>query len=164
MSVKVEFLNPFVTAAAEVLRAEAGTEVSRGPLTLERSATTSSDVTTLISLVGDVEGMVLFTLSREMCLGLVSQMMGQEFTELDELVQSGIGELGNVIAGRAATKLSQMGYNANISVPTLIIGQGATISTLDFQRLVVPLDTPLGSLQVHLALRERRDGAGSGAN
>jgi len=158
MTAKVEFLNPFITSAAEVLRAEAGIEVKRGGVAMERASGTTDDVTTLISLVGDVEGMVLFSASESMCLGLVSSMMGEEFTEFNELAQSGIAELANVIAGRAATKLSQAGYTTNISVPTMIVGRGATITTLDFQRLVVSLDTEFGAMQVHLGLRERVNG------
>lgn len=158
--VKVELVNPFVTAAAEILRAETGTEVTRGSLTVERSAATTGDLTALLTLVGDVEGMVMLSMSLGTALGMVGQMVGQEFEELDELAQSGIGELGNVITGRAATKLSAAGYDVEISVPTLIMGRGATVSTLDFQRLVVALETGFGPVQVHLALRERANGHG----
>ncbi|MGI6208607.1 MAG: chemotaxis protein CheX [Anaerolineae bacterium] len=154
MTLKPELISPFLVAAAEVLRAETGSAVQRGPLALERSAVTSQEVTALVTLVGQVEGTVLFSMSSETALGLVSRMMGEEFQRLDELVQSGIGELGNVIAGRAATKLSKMGLECTISVPTLIIGHGTVISTLDFQRLMVPLETELGDIQVHLAIRE----------
>jgi chemotaxis protein CheX len=50
--------------------------------------------------------------------------------------------------------LAEAGFQADISPPTLVMGKGTLISTLDFQRLVVPLRTPLGDLQIHLALRE----------
>jgi len=160
VTVRVEFINPFVTAAADVLRAEVGLEVSRGGLTLAQSAATAGDVTTLINLIGDVEGVVLYSMPLEMCLALVSQMIGQDFEEFDELAQSGIAELGNVITGKAAAGLSQAGYEASISVPTLVIGRGATISTLDFRRLVVPLQTNYGVLEIHVALREHQDGHG----
>ena len=155
---KVDFINPFVTSAAEVLRAEVGIEVKRGNLTLSSSATTSSDVSTLVNLVGDVEGLVLYSMPVEMCLSIVSRMVGQEFQEFDELAQSGIAELGNVISGQAATKLSNAGYEAQISVPTLITGRGVTISTINFQRLIVPLQTDVGSMEIHLALREKANG------
>jgi chemotaxis protein CheX len=82
-------------------------------------------------------------------------MMGEQLAEFDELAQSGIAELGNVISGQAATRLSQTGVNVQISVPTLILGRGATISTLDFQRLVVPLETAMGTMEIHLALRPK---------
>ena len=155
MVVKVEFLNPFITAAADVLRAEAGTEVKRGALSLQRSAVTTQDVTVLIGIVGDAEGIVMYSMSEPMALAIVSQMIGEQLAEFDELAQSGIAELGNVISGQAATRLSQTGVNVQISVPTLILGRGATISTLDFQRLVVPLETAMGTMEIHLALRPK---------
>jgi chemotaxis protein CheX len=57
-----------------------------------------------------------------------------------------VAELGNVITGRASVKLAEAGYEAVISPPTLLSGKGATISTLDFGRLVVPLNSECGSL------------------
>lgn len=48
----VKFMNPFVEAASEVLQAEVQTTVSRGTLSLHKSALTSKDITVLISLVG----------------------------------------------------------------------------------------------------------------
>jgi chemotaxis protein CheX len=59
-------------------------------------------------------------------------MMGQEFAEFDNLAQSGIAELGNVITGAATVKLSKEGFDAEISPPTLVQGEGIQISTLDF--------------------------------
>jgi len=154
----VEFLNPFISAAVEVLEKEVNTESERGEIHLQRSAYTTSEVTTLLSIVGEVQGMVLYGMPTSMALALVSEMLGQEFHEFDDLAQSGIGELGNVITGRASTKLSANGYAANLSPPTLIIGKGLQVSTLDFQRLVIPLTTKYGTLEIQLALRENQGG------
>ncbi|GAB4558651.1 MAG: chemotaxis protein CheX [Anaerolineae bacterium] len=160
----VRFVNPFVIAAGEVLRSEVHTEIRRGEIKLYRSASTGNDVTTLLSLVGQVEGVVMYGMSKDMALKLVSKMLGQPVTELDELAQSGIAELGNVITGRASTLLAGEGYVSNISVPTLIIGSSVEISTLDFQRLVVPLISDYGTMEVHIALRERSvNGVGGSA-
>jgi len=152
-------MNPFIEAANEVLLAEAEVATNRGNLTLHKSAFTSNAITVLISLVGQVQGVVLYGLSIPTGVELVSRMMGQEFDEFDDLAQSGIAELGNVITGRATIKLSQAGYTANISPPTLILGEGVKISTLDFSRIVVPLNTKIGDVAVHLALRESKVGA-----
>lgn len=154
----VRFMNPFVDAAAEVLKAECELTTQRGNLSLQKLSLTADEVTVMLSLIGQVQGVVLYGLSIATCLGLVSRMMGQEFTEFDNLGQSGIAELGNVITGRATIKLSQAGYTSNISPPTLIIGKGVTISTLDFARIVVPLTTDIGDILVHLALRESPPG------
>lgn len=150
----VKFMNPFVEAANDVLQAEAGIAVTRGKLSLQKSALTADDITVLISMVGQVQGVALYGMSIRTGLALVSRMLGQEFGEFDSLAQSGIAELGNVITGRASVKLAEAGYVAHISPPTLLIGKGVTISTLDFARIVVPLATDLGEITVHLALRE----------
>lgn len=154
----VKFLNPFIEAVIEVLKAECQVEVARGSLSLQKSAMTSEDITVLISLIGQVQGVVLYSMSVSTGLGLVSRVLGQEFTKFDGLAQSGVAELGNVITGRATVKLSQAGYSANISPPTLIEGKGVSISTLDFSRVVVPLTTDLGAVVTHLALRESPPG------
>lgn len=65
--------------------------------------------------------------------------MGETITELDLLATSGIAELGNVLTGRATIKLSEIGLQTDISPPTVIVGAGITVSTLDFPRLVVPI-------------------------
>jgi len=154
MSPRAELLLPFISAAIEVLQAESGTEVQRGQLSLESSTATTKDVTVLVNLVGDLEGTVMYSMDFDMSLALVSQMMGEEWKEFDELAESGVGELGNIISGQAATKLSLDGRQVDISVPTVIVGRDATISTLDRQRLVVPLITGHGTMEIHLALKE----------
>jgi chemotaxis protein CheX len=160
----VKFMNPFVEAASEVLEKEVQIKAERGALSLQKSALTSDEITVLISLVGQIQGVVLYGLSKATGMKLVSKMLGQEFIEFDNLAQSGVAELGNVITGRATVKLSKEGFESEISPPTLVQGEGIQISTLDFPRVVVPLITSLGNVTVHLALRESPPGSESGRN
>lgn len=157
----VKYLIPFVEAAYEVLKSEIKVNMQRGDLKLEKGAYTTDDLTVIISLVGDVEGIVLYSMSRDTALNVASAMIGDDLKELDGLAQSGIAELGNVITGRASVKLSQTGFQSTISPPTLLLGRGGIVSTLDFPRVVVPLEGEHGSLLIHLALREA---AQKGAN
>lgn len=150
----VKFLNPFLEAALMVLKSELDVDAERGELALERSAATADDVSVLISVVGEVSGMVLYSLSTQTAIAIVSKILDQPFDSFDELAQSGIGELGNVITGQAGQRVAKLGFDVNISPPTLIFGKGTLISTLDFDRLVVPLGTELGTINIHLALRE----------
>lgn len=150
----VKFLNPFVEAAYEVVTAETQGAVTRGDLSLDHGLYVTDDVTVVLSLVGDVKGTVLYSLAQETAIKLASIIMEDEFTQFDELAQSGIAELGNVITGRASMKLSETGCESNISTPSLIIGKGALLSTLDYPRLIVPLVTIAGPLRIHIALRE----------
>jgi chemotaxis protein CheX len=151
---KVKFLNPFIDSACEILKLEIHETVQRGDLHLENGSYVTDDLTVMLALIGAVEGTVFYSMSKESALRFVSASMGGSFDTLDRLVQSGIAELGNVITGRASMQLAEAGYEASISTPSLIMGKGATISTLDYPRLIVPLITSLGSLTIHLALRE----------
>ena len=150
----VNYLNPFLKAAKSVLAAELGVQVDRGTVTVENAAYTSQEVTVLLSDVGDIQGIVLYSMDTSMALAMVSLMLGEEQAEFDELAQSGIAEMGNVITGVVTTYLAEAGYRCSISVPTLIVGKGMMLSTLDFKRMVVPLTTTLGNMSIHIALRE----------
>lgn len=151
---RVELINPFIIAAGDVLNTELNVRASRGSLSLQRDAYVTNDITVLISLVGDIWGVAIISLNYDTAKAIVSHMLGEEVTEFNELAQSGIGELGNVITGQAATRLAQAGYNAEISVPTMIVGKGSRISTFDIDRLIVPLETEFGVIAITLALRE----------
>ncbi len=105
----VKFLNPFLDSAAEVLKKEVQLDIVRGAVSVQKTAFTTNDVTVLINLVGQIQGVVLYELSSDTAIKFVSRMLGQSFTEFDNLAQSGIAELGNVISGKATVELSKVG-------------------------------------------------------
>jgi chemotaxis protein CheX len=150
---KVEFVNPFLEAASEVLDSELGGEALRGTLRLQKTAVTTDEVTAVVGVTGTLQGLVLYSMSQATALRIVSRVMGQEFDEFDALAQSGIGELGNVITGRAGVLLSEAGYPSNITPPALVIGEGTMITTLDLVRLVMPLETDVGHLEIQVVLK-----------
>ena len=150
---RAEFINPFVQAASEVLEAELGSAPQRGSIGLQRSAYTSDDVTAVVAVTGDVAGMVMFAMTEEVARAIVSKIMGQDFPTFDALAQSGIAEIGNVITGRAAVLLAEAGFPSELAPPMLIVGRDTMISTLDVQRLVIPMETELGNIEVQVALK-----------
>ena len=149
----VDFLNPFIESVFQVIDTEIGATGERGKLELHRDCHTTEEITVLISLIGEIRGVVLVGISEPTALTIVSTILDQPFSEFDELAQSGIGELGNVIVGLAATRLSEAGYHAELSPPTIIQGRGTLISTLDFNRVVVPIKTSVGNIRLDLALQ-----------
>lgn len=150
----VKFLNPFISSAHDILHHEIRETIQRGDLRLENGVYHTDDVTVIISLIGAVDGNVFYGMSKDSAIHFASALMGEDFEGLNELAQSGIAELANVITGQASMRLAEAGYESNISTPSLIIGKGASISTLEHPRLVVPLVTSIGSLTIHLSLRE----------
>jgi chemotaxis protein CheX len=150
---RAEFINPFLQAATEVLESELGSAALRGSVGLQRSAYTSDEVTAVVAVTGEVAGMVMFAMTAETARAMVSRMMGQEFPEFDALAQSGIAEIGNVITGRAAVLLSEAGFPSDLAPPMLLVGRNTLISTLDVQRLIIPIETELGKIEIQVALK-----------
>ncbi len=151
---KVEFINPFVKAAIDVLKSEIGSDVERGKLRVESSKSATFDINVMIGVTGAAQGFVLYVMDSETAINIVSKMMGQPFEEFDALAQSGIAEMGNVITGHASRGLSESGFVCNITPPTLITGKQTQIGTLDIPRLALPITTSCGAIEIHLALRD----------
>ena len=108
---RVEYINPFVEAAFNVLKEVLNTEIKRGELYLKSTSQPVLGVATIIGLAGDVEGRVLLDMSKETALGIASEMNMEELAEFDELGKATITELANMITGQAITKLHELGLN-----------------------------------------------------
>lgn len=149
---KAEFINPFVAAAAQVMKQEVNAEVTKGQISIEDSAFTSQDITVMIGVTGMVHGIVLYGLSEKTAKNIVSKMLNEPVPVFDKMAGSAIAEMGNVITGLASGGLEKAGYICDIAPPTLITGRGVMISTLNIKRLLIPLETSLGSLDISCAL------------
>lgn len=152
---KVEFINPFVSAAFMVLEKVGKTKVSKGALSLAASPIAGMDVNTVIGVTGDILGQVIFSMSTDTAQKLASVMlMGLPISDFDEIAKSAISELGNIITGNAATELGNNGFCCNITPPSLFMGKEVKVSIKDLQILVIPVTTDLGEIQIYVALRE----------
>jgi chemotaxis protein CheX len=151
---RAEVAQPFLLAAKGVLEQELGGEVGRGQMTVERGDFAAGELTAVVGVTGALSGAILNQMSEATALAIVGQMMGQQFLELDALARSGVGELGNVITGRAGVLLERSGIRADIAPPMLIVGRGGLMSSLDIPRLLVPLETRVGMIDLQIALRK----------
>jgi chemotaxis protein CheX len=144
----------FVLAAKGVLEQELGGDVGRGRISVERGDFEAGEVTAVVGVTGALSGAVMYRMSEATALAIVGRMMGQKFEELDALARSGVGELGNVITGRAAVLLERAGVVADIAPPMLIVGRGGLMSSLDIPRLLVPLQMSAGTIDLQIALKK----------
>lgn len=155
---KVEFINPFLAAAYHVLEKEIQTEVRKGDISIQESPLKSDEVTVLVGVTGDIQGVVMYCMSERTAKNFASTMMGEVMPVFDKLVESAIAEIGNVITGVASGMLERAGYNSTIAPPSVISGRGLMISTLAIKRLVIPVESDLGTLTIHVALQDHTDG------
>ncbi|MBU7007839.1 chemotaxis protein CheX [Phosphitispora fastidiosa] len=153
---KVEFVSPFVTATIKVLETETGRSVpvEKGQLTIEASSHTCQDVTVLIGVIGAVQGIVMYGMSERTAKNIVSALLNERVVVFNEMVESAVAEMGNVITGIASSELEKAGYSSTLAPPTVISGRGVIISTINIKRIQIPLITEFGGIEVGIALRE----------
>jgi len=153
---KVEFISPFVNTTVKVLETETGRSipVEKGQLAITSSSYTCQDVTVLIGVIGAVQGLVMYGMSERTAKNIVSAFVNERVVIFNEMVESAIAEMGNVITGIASAELEKAGYPSTLAPPTVISGRGVVISTINIKRLQIPLKTEFGDIEIGVALRE----------
>jgi chemotaxis protein CheX len=153
---RVEYINPFVDAAFSVLKEYLGPDVRRGELYLKPTTVPVMGVAVLVGLAGDVEGRILFDMSRKTAIAVAGAMNGEVFTELDEMGKATIQELANMITAQAVTKLHNLGFKFDLTPPALFTGDNMEVSNSQVEALIVPMELgPHGKIEINVAVRER---------
>lgn len=152
---KIEFVNPFIDAAVQLLESEASVKIlQRGDLSMENSQRTSQEVTVVMALTGKVAGTVMYGMTEETAKKIASTMSGERVDEFDSMAQSCITELGNMVTGNGSMALEAAGYPSTVVSPMIVIGRNTQISTFTVQRMVLQLMTNVGSIEIDVALKE----------
>ena len=157
---RVEYINPFVEAAFNVLKEVLNTDVKRGDLYLKSSTMQIMGVAALVGLAGDVEGRVLFDMTKDTALSVASGMNNEEMKVLDDMVKATITELANMITAQAVTKLHDLGFKFDLTPPALFSGDNMEISNnLEVEALIVPMEIGPGGkdgkVEINVVIRER---------
>jgi len=80
-------------------------------------------VTAVVGFGGLLSGACLFKSGSSAAIKIAEHMTGMEFTEIDDIVKDGIGELCNMLAGAWKGKVPDLASNCGLSVPAVITGR-----------------------------------------
>ena len=156
---RVEYINPFVESAYNILTEVLQVDVKRGDLYLKSTASPVLGVAAIIGLAGDVEGRVLLDMNRATAIkvasGMLQSMDMDPIEELNEMGRATITELANMITGQAVTKLHDLGFAFDLTPPALVTGDNMEISNANVEALIVPMEMPQGKMEINVAIRER---------
>jgi chemotaxis protein CheX len=150
--VKVEHINPFVTATVETFQTMMKTKVVPGKIVLIKGAALRHDISGIIGLSGGARGTITLSFPKITALKAVSAFIGEKIVTMDEVVKDAIGELANIVAGAAKRDLVQ--YKIGISLPTVVVGEGHEVQGgKDVLPLAVPFESPLGSFSLIVSFK-----------
>lgn len=148
---RVEWINPFVSATHGVFKTMLACELTREPLALKTEHTPMHEVSGLIGLSGSCRGMVVVSVGRETAIRAAEILLGSRPDELNSDVLDAIGELTNMITGAAKTQLEK--YELSIGLPTVIRGKCQTIMfPSGSSPIVIPFRSELGPVSVQVGL------------
>ena len=137
--VNADYINPFLLASTKVLKDMMMLDAKLGKPYLNKNMTFSADsLLIMLGVTGEMKGQVILCFHNDVALDLASKMCMMPVTEMNELAQSAICELCNMILGNAATVFSTKGVTIDITPPTTCQGN-VSFSTDYAANICVPV-------------------------
>ena len=152
---RIEYINPFVDAANDIISEVLGT-IKKGELYLKETSQPILGVAVLVGIAGDVRGRLLLDMNRDTAIKVSDYMNGEKTGNFDQMAKSTITELANMIAGLAITKLSNLGFTFHVSPPTILTGDNMEITSTQIEAIIVPMETDFGLIELNVAIKENQ--------
>ncbi len=121
----VKLLNSFIDAVFQVFREVANLELKKERVQFyEEGHKFNADVATLLGFTGSLKGQLVISLNEKIAKGFASAiLMGVPVEEFNELAESGVCEMVNMVGGKALANLLEQGYTCDLSVPSIVRGK-----------------------------------------
>lgn len=149
---RIDHIGPFAEAATNILATVTGESVEQGQLTMKSSPESNKGVIAMIELMGSLEGRVIFDMDPSTAQNLAGALNDQVFTELSPMVLDTIGELANMMVGRAITILEKKGFSFNVSPASLFTESILKSGEEKIETLIIPVNTHFGEVGINVAL------------
>ncbi len=146
-------INPFIEAILYIMPQLGFQNITKGKLLVKDQFMESKGVTVLVGLTDAMRGNVAYNMTEDTAKKIAStMMMGMPVAEMDEMAQSAISELTNMVTGNAATNFEKYGIKVDISPPTLVVGSDfkAKVSSNKFIVVEMIVDSLLIELNIGL--------------
>lgn len=104
----------------EVFKLMLGIDCARDTCTVKAE---QESVTAVVGFGGLLSGACVVRAASRTALNIVGRMTGMEFTEIDDTVKDGMGEICNMLAGAWKGKVPGLSANCGLSIPAVITGR-----------------------------------------
>ena len=153
MAMVAKLVNPFIDAFTSVLPMMGFPTPSRKGMGLKSIVVDSLGVTIMVGFTRQLRGNVVYNMSEETAKHIAStMMMGMPVAALDEMAQSAICEMSNMLTATAATNLTALGYDVDISTPSLTVGSDFKVKISTEKYLTVTMDLAGHDVEINIAV------------
>ena len=147
------YINPVIDSFREILPQLGFADIQRGKLSMGSNSVESLGVTVIIGMTKDLRGSVAYNMSEATAMTIASTMMGgMPVAQFDELPQSAISELVNMVTANSAIRFEQLGMQVDISPPSLVVGHDFRARLLQEKFLVIEMLADGNLIQLNLGL------------
>lgn len=153
---KLNLINPFIDAVNNLFTTMLSASVKKGNIGVSTDHSHPYEVTALIGLSGDVRGTVSLSFPTDTALKMVNKMLMIDSDVVDDTVIDGVGELVNIVAGSAKSKLIKSdGRPLDLSLPNVVKGEDYTIKyPSEAKWIEVPFESDLGPFQLKVTFED----------
>ena len=149
---KMELIQPFINAADAVLAQTLKAPTTIGEVSMEEEAYRRKGVAAMVSVIGDIEGRVIFDLEPTTAQQVAAKLVGDESSACD-MVPEAICELANQVIGNAVTVLNDQGFHFKVMPPEIHTAERGAQSSEDTEALVMCFETVSGHVFMNIAMR-----------
>jgi chemotaxis protein CheX len=153
---RIELIQPFINAADAVLAETLKAPTRIGDVSMEEEAYRRKGVASLVTIVGDIEGRIIFDIDTPTAARVASYLTGTPVPESDDVARETVCELANMVIGSAITSLNDQGFRFKINPPVVHVDELGEKSNEDQEALVMCFDTAGGNVFMNIAMRYNR--------
>ena len=153
-AINANYINPFLIAASRVLKDMVFIDAKIGKPYTKEAVYADKSLLIMLGVTGEMRGQVILSFENSVALDIASKMCMMQLTVLDDLAESALSELCNMILGNTATVFSTNGIGIDITPPTLCKGT-VTFTNHFAANICIPLIYEENKMiEINIAIKE----------
>lgn len=152
--IDVNFLNPFIEGTIHTLEMQCSTKCKPlKPMVKDPNHDNLVDIAGVIGITSlGFNGSISICFPEKTFIGVVSSMLGEEYTEITKDVEDAAGELLNIIFGHAKKKLNENGHSFQKAIPTVVRGNKIRLKHMvEHLTFILPFETEFGMFYMEIS-------------
>lgn len=149
---KAEHVNPFIISVCKIMKDMCMLDLKIGKPAVKKGGYQGDTSIIKLGLIGALKGEVVLNIAHPTALQIVSKMIMMPVDTIDAMGQSAISELGNMIAGNAATIFANSNIIIDITPPSYFVGAEFKPDVPEF--FSIPFSCEAGELSVDVFVKE----------
>ncbi len=157
--ININYVNPFIGSACDVFRQIFECELKKGKITVKSEPVAGHEVAIMIGITGSrYTGVVIYSMKDYTAKKIVNNLVPDlELNNNKNTLPDALGELANMISGKAMVKFAEKNINLNITTPSVIVGDAFKMHLLRQTTLSVDMMSPFGTLEVNVAIKDNQN-------